>query len=230
MEYPTPHSSSRLPEAAGERVDYVSEGLGEDELADTPADQFVAWFHDAERTLPEPNAVVLATAGDDGPAARTVLLKDFGGDGFVIYTNYTSRKAKSIDENPQVGLLFPWHPIYRQVRVRGIAEKVDGATSDAYFASRSRGSQLSAWASMQSEPAASRSEMDDRLKDVEDRFAGADVPRPPFWGGFLIRPFEIEFWAGRQDRFHDRLVYMASDGVPADLAASAPWRLERRYP
>ncbi|NYI65907.1 pyridoxamine 5'-phosphate oxidase [Spelaeicoccus albus] len=225
-----PHSSSRLPEAAGERIDYVSEGLSEDELAETPADQFVAWFHDAERTLPEPNAVVLATAGDDGPAARAVLLKDFGGDGFVVYTNYSSRKARSIGENPQVALLFPWHPIFRQVRVRGIAEKVDDATSDAYFASRSRGSQLSAWASAQSEPVGSRQVMDERLAEVESRFAGGDVPRPPFWGGYLIRPFEVEFWAGRHDRFHDRLVYLAVDGRPADLAAAPDWRVERRYP
>lgn len=224
------HHESRLPEAAGERVDYVSRGLAEDELADTPGAQFIQWFHDGQRLLEEPNAVVLATAGADGPAARTVLLKDVDDDGFVLFTNYDSAKARAIAENPQVALLFPWHPLARQVRIKGIAETADAGRSDDYFASRSRGSQLSAWASKQSEPVASRAAMDERLAEIEDEFAGAEVPRPPFWGGYLIRPFEIEFWAGRHDRFHDRLVYASVDAKPTGLYDSRSWRVERLYP
>ncbi|WGW12666.1 pyridoxamine 5'-phosphate oxidase [Saxibacter everestensis] len=226
----TKSPESQLPEVASQRVEYHNDGLLESDLADTPAEQFVRWFHQAESELREPNAVALVTADDSGPTARTVLLKGFDDAGFTIFTNYASLKSAQIDADPRVALLFPWHELERQVRVRGVARKVDEAASDAYFASRERGSQLGAWASRQSSPVSSRAEMESRLLEFERRFAGQVVPRPPHWGGFRIEPTEIEFWAGRQGRFHDRLVYASVTRQPANLSDSAAWRVERRYP
>lgn len=224
------HRGGALPGVSARRVEYGPEGLREDELAGSPLAQFVAWFHEAEAALTEPNAMVLATADESGPTARTVLLKGLDAEGFTFFTGYSSFKARQIDAAPAVALLFPWHDVQRQVRVRGFARRVSAEESDAYFASRSRESQLGAWASRQSEPVDSRDTMDSALDAVRARFEGEDVPRPEFWGGFRVLPVEIEFWAGRGGRFHDRIVFGSANGRPAPLDTPEAWSLSRRYP
>lgn len=219
-----------LPGLSARRVEYAAEGLEEAALARSPLAQFVAWFREAEAALVEPNAMILATADEDGPTARTVLLKGVGAEGFTFFTNHGSLKARQIDASRGVALLFPWHDMQRQVRVRGVARRVPAEESDAYFASRGRESQLGAWASRQSEPAESRAQMDGELDAIRARFAGRDVPRPDFWGGYRVQPLEVEFWAGRGGRFHDRLVFTSTVNGPAALDQGESWSLGRRYP
>jgi pyridoxamine 5'-phosphate oxidase len=194
---------------AGLRREYTRAGLTEDGADPDPIRQFGRWFEEAlSAGLYEPNAMVLATAAPDGrPSARAVLLKGFDERGFVFYTNYGGRKSREIEANPRVALLFYWGELERQVRVEGTAERTSEEESDAYFATRPRGSQLGAWASRQSEPAESREELERRLAELERRFEGRPVPRPPFWGGYRVRPERIEFWQGRENRLHDRLLY-----------------------
>jgi pyridoxamine 5'-phosphate oxidase len=152
-----------------------------------------------------------------------VLCKAADARGFVFYTNYASRKATEIRDHPQVALLFPWHPLGRQVRVEGIASKVDPADSDAYFATRPRGAQVSAWASEQSAVVADRAALEQQAADAVARYADVDVPRPPHWGGIRVAPLVVEFWQGRRDRLHDRLVYRRDD-------ETAPWSVVRLAP
>lgn len=165
---------------------------------------------------PEPTAMTVATVGRDGrPAARTVLLKAFDERGFVFFTNFSSRKGRQLAANPQAALLFHWKHLREgvQVKVEGTVEPVSAAEADAYFASRPRGSQVGAWASLQSQPLASRELFDQRVADVEKRYEGQDVPRPPHWSGFRVVPERIEFWYGAQFRLHERQCYERVDGA-----------------
>ena len=179
-----------------------------------PFNLFDEWFAEARTTeINDSNAMALATTGADGrPSVRMVLLKGHGIDlgthgGFVFYTNFESRKAMQLFENAQVALLFHWKSLRRQIRIEGEANPVDDATADAYFATRSRNSQLGAWASDQSRPLADRATFEARFAEVEMRFDGQDVPRPPHWSGWLVSPKRIEFWQDREFRLHERWLY-----------------------
>lgn len=205
------------------RQEYRVAGLDEASVADDPIAQFTDWLHAAvDAGVPEPNAMVLATADADGmPSTRTVLLKGVDAAGFVFFTNHHSRKGRDLDARAAASVTFPWIAIARQVNVRGSVARLSASDSDAYFATRPRGSQLAAWASQQSEVLDSRMTLDDAVREVERRYAGAQVPRPPHWGGYRLNPSEIEFWQGRLDRLHDRLRYRRDAGV---------WTLERLWP
>ncbi len=206
------------------RKQYRSEIVFEDTLDEDPMQQFALWFQQAaDSHLFEPNAMVVSTATPDGrPSSRTVLLKQFDGRGFVFYTNYGSRKGREIDANPHVALLFPWHPIARQVIVAGTASRIGRDETAAYFRSRPHGSQLGAWASEQSRVIASRGDLDRRYAELAQRYPeGEQVPVPPEWGGIRVVPREMEFWQGHENRLHDRLHYVL-DGEK--------WRIDRLCP
>jgi pyridoxamine 5'-phosphate oxidase len=198
-----------LDAVAAARAEYSRGGLSEEDLLDDPVAMFRQWYAEAHAAgLHEPNAMVVSTADGAGrPSARLVLLKGVSDDGFVFYTNKLSRKGAELQANPQCALLFPWHPLERQVRVDGVAELLPQEAVDTYFAVRPRESQLGAWASHQSRPVASREELAREYAAFEARFAGAGVPTPEEWGGFRVRPDAVEFWQGRPGRMHDRLVY-----------------------
>jgi pyridoxamine 5'-phosphate oxidase len=183
--------------------------LTEQMLAATWLEQFRRWFAEAVSSplIVEPNAMVVASAAQTGePSARTVLLKAVDERGFVFFTNYQSRKATELAQNPATTLVFPWHPVGRQVIVSGATQRVSRAETEAYFASRPRGSQLGAWASPQSR-VVTRSELDAAYAGYEERFAGHAVAPPQHWGGLVVRPLTVEFWQGRASRLHDRLRY-----------------------
>lgn len=187
------------------RRSYSRAGLDEADLAPTWPEQFARWFGEAAG-LTEPNAVVLATASADAvPSVRTVLLKEVTPAGFVVYTNLGSRKGRQVRENPRASMCFSWVALQRQVIVDGVVEMVDAADSDAYWASRPRGSRLGALASAQSTVIGSREEIVARRAALEQEHPGEDVPRPDWWGGLRIVPSAVEFWQGREDRLHDRL-------------------------
>jgi pyridoxamine 5'-phosphate oxidase len=191
------------------RRDYALSSLSESDVDADPIRQFDRWFADAvsARVL-EPNAMTLATATRDGvPSARIVLLKGVDARGFVFYTDYRSRKGAELAENPLAALTFLWKEIERQVRVSGAVSRTSESESEAYYRTRPVGSRLGAWASQQSAVIANRTELEQRLRDVERRFPNDDVPLPPHWGGFRVVPEEIEFWQGRTNRLHDRLRY-----------------------
>jgi pyridoxamine 5'-phosphate oxidase len=191
------------------RKDYSLAGLTEKELARDPFRQFEKWFQEAEAAkLPEPNAMVLATATRDGrPSARTVLLKGLDGRGFVFYSNYESRKGRELEANPRATLNFPWFALERQVIVEGAVAKLAREECAAYFHSRPRSSQLSAWVSQQSSIIAGRDILEESLRTLEKKYAGQEVPLPPYWGGWRLTPETVEFWQGRRSRLHDRLRY-----------------------
>ncbi|MFF4266829.1 pyridoxamine 5'-phosphate oxidase [Streptomyces virginiae] len=206
------------------RKQYRSEIVDEGSLAENPMDQFALWFQQAaDSHLFEPNAMVVSTATPDGrPSSRTVLMKQFDGRGFVFFTNYASRKGREVAENPHVALLFPWHPIARQVIVTGTAARIGRDETAAYFRSRPHGSQLGAWASEQSSVIGSRSELDGRYAELEARYPeGEQVPVPPEWGGLRVVPEAVEFWQGHENRLHDRLRYVLDGDT---------WHVERLCP
>jgi pyridoxamine 5'-phosphate oxidase len=219
-------------QVAALRAHYADIGLDEADLAVDPMDQFAGWLAEVvELGVPEPNAVVLSTADADGqPSSRHVLLKGFGPDGFVFFTNYGSRKGRELAANPLASLCFPWFCIGRQVVVTGLVSKVTRQESDEYFASRPRSSQLGAWASAhQSDVVASRAALDDAYAQVEALYADVGpIPTPPFWGGFRLSPAAVEFWQGRNARLHDRLRFRRPDGMNG--GAPGPWIIERLSP
>jgi pyridoxamine 5'-phosphate oxidase len=206
------------------RKEYLWGGLSEADMDADPIRQFERWFqHAVAAKLPEPNAMTLATATPDGqPSARIVLLKAFDASGFTFFTNYDSRKGRELTQNPRAALLLFWPELQRQVRIEGTVERVAEAESDAYFVTRPVGSRLGAWASRQSEVITGRDELEQRVRELAERYADGEVPRPPFWGGFRVRPLTIEFWQGRPDRLHDRLRYIRGE--------AGGWRLERLSP
>lgn len=207
-------------------TDYGAESLNESDVADDPIVQFAAWLEDAAaRGVYEPNAMVLGTVDPDGtPSSRTVLLRAVDADGFVFYTDRSSRKGRALAAHPVATLLFPWYTLHRQVKVTGEVAAVDDAESDAYWASRPHGSRVAGTASAQSQPIGSRAELDARVAEVEAAFPeGREVPRPARWGGYRLRPRRIEFWQGRTSRLHDRLVFTRDESL-------GDWSVERLQP
>jgi pyridoxamine 5'-phosphate oxidase len=206
------------------RKDYSLSGLLEKDLARDPFRQFDKWFTEAQAAkVIEPNAMTLATATRDGrPSARTVLLKGVDGRGFVFYTNYESRKGRELAENPRATLLLPWLALERQVIIEGTISKITREESAAYFHSRPRASQLGAWVSQQSSIITGRAPLEDAMKVLEKKHAGAEVPLPPAWGGYRLTPETVEFWQGRRSRLHDRLRYRRE--------TSGDWTVERLAP
>ena len=215
--------SSRPIDFAALRSNYASTGLDEAGADPDPLVQFEAWLAGAvEAGIPEPNAMVLSTVGVDGmPSARTVLLKGLDAHGFAFFTNRRSRKGAELAARPAAALVFPWIVIGRQVTARGAVVPLDDAASDAYFATRPRGSQLAAWASAQSAALLDRDTLEGAVQEVAARFGDDQVPRPEHWGGYRVEPAEVEFWQGRPDRLHDRLRYTRNDGR---------WSIQRLWP
>jgi pyridoxamine 5'-phosphate oxidase len=209
---------------AAMRRSYLLGQLCEQMLAPDWYTQLRSWFDDAAASglVGEANAIQLATVTPEArPAVRTVLVKGLDERGIVFYTNQESAKARDLADRPYAAAVFAWLPLERQVRLAGPVEAVTRAETEAYFAGRPRGSQIGAWASPQSDVVASRAELEEKVREIEERFAGADVPAPPFWGGYRISPDVVEFWQGRTDRMHDRMRYRrAEDG----------WAIERLAP
>lgn len=207
----------------GLRTEFTRSVLDKAHLAPDPVVQFGAWLDQAIRAdVHEPNAMTLATCNAAGrPTARIVLCRGFDTRGFVFFTNYNSRKGQDLAENNAASLNFFWPELQRQLRIDGHVAKLTAEESDAYFASRPRGSQLGAWASMQSQVIASRAVLETDFKSEMDRFQKLDVERPPYWGGYRLAPASIEFWQGRESRLHDRLRYRREDGA---------WIIERLSP
>jgi pyridoxamine 5'-phosphate oxidase len=178
-------------------------------LADDPIAQFREWYERATEEVPLADAMALATVDEEGHAdARMVLLKGFGPDGFRFFTNLGSAKARELAAHPHAALIVYWRELDRQVRIRGPVEKLPPSADDAYFATRPEAARIGAWASPQSRPLPDREALDDRVREATERFAGGDVPRPEFWGGFAVRPERVEFWQGQAARLHDRFVYV----------------------
>ena len=205
------------------RKEYTRAGLHEADMDPDPIVPFHRWFENViDADLHEPNAMILATATSEGrPSARTVLLKGYDERGFVFYTNYEGRKAEELESNPACALLFYWGERERQVRIEGHAGRLPNEESDAYFASRPRGSRLGAWASEQSRPVEDRSVLEERVRSLEAEYEGREILRPPFWGGYRVEPDSVEFWQGRENRLHDRLVYWRT---------TEGWKMERLQP
>jgi pyridoxamine 5'-phosphate oxidase len=206
------------------RRQLMARGLSRGDLNPDPFRQFEVWYSQLnESDIFEPSAMTLATVSPEGqPYLRTVLLKLFDEKGFVFYTNYGSRKARHIEQNPNVGLLFAWVPLARQVKITGTAEKVSSTESLKYFATRPRGSQIGAWASAQSEIVSSRSMLESTYEEIKQKFAKGEVPLPEFWGGYRVIPESIEFWQGRDNRLHDRFIYTRTDSGGWQVARLAP--------
>lgn len=232
------HQTSQVApdEYADLRLSYTAGALSEDDLAATPGEQFRSWFEQVSGRpeVVEPNAMVLSTVAADGaPSSRTVLLKGVADDGFRFYTNLGSRKGLDLAGNPAAALLFGWHPVQRQVVVRGRVALLDRDEVAAYFVTRPYGSRIGAWASRQSAVVADRATVEAREAELVRRWPDTgsvdDVPLPEHWGGFRLAPTEVEFWQGRPSRLHDRLVFVARAGT-GGLDTAADWRVERRWP
>ena len=207
------------------RKSYDKGSLLESGISDNPLELFQKWFSEVDQHFPqdETNAMTLSTLGLDGfPKGRVVLLKKYTQQGFIFYTNYESEKGKSIIAHPRVSLSFHWAGAERQVIIKGKAEKIEADVSDGYFESRPRGSQLGAHASQQSTVVPNRQTLENQLKTLEEKFKNKSIPRPEFWGGFIVKPIEIEFWQGRANRLHDRIRYQ--------LQSDFNWKVERLSP
>jgi pyridoxamine 5'-phosphate oxidase len=194
-------------------------------ISENPLELFQKWFFEVDQHFPqdETNAMTLSTLGEDGfPKGRVVLLKKYTHEGFVFYTNYESEKGKAIIAHPKVSLSFHWAGAERQVIIKGDVEKIAANLSDGYFESRPRGSQLGAHASQQSTVVSSREVIENQHKTLEEKFENKPIPRPEFWGGFIVKPVEIEFWQGRANRLHDRIRYQ--------LQSDLNWKIERLSP
>ena len=212
-----------MTDALSRHTDYGQTPLDERDVLSDPIAQARLWLDQAaESNVYEPNAMVLSTIDPDGlPSSRTVLLRALDERGLEFFTSYTSAKGRALLAHPEVSIVFPWYLIHRQIIVRGVAAPVDPAVSEAYFASRPRGSQIAATASDQSRPIASRDELERRVEELEVKYDGRDVPRPDTWGGFRVVPESIEFWQGRSSRLHDRLKF---------TRAGSAWTMERLQP
>ena len=205
------------------RKDYKLKSLEERFVEASAIDQFTNWWNDAlDSNIDEVNAMTLATASKEGiPSARIVLLKDYDANGFVFFTNYNSKKGKDIAENNHVTLLFFWKELERQVNISGTIEKLDNAANDEYFFSRPVGSRIGAWSSPQSSVIENRQVLEANAEKYKDQF-GENVPRPPHWGGYIVKPQTVEFWQGRTSRLHDRLLY--------SFQGNNSWKIERLAP
>ena len=206
------------------RREYARARLDETHVSPDPVVEFDRWFTQArEAKALEPNAMTLATATREGaPSARIVLLKGYDERGFVFFTDYRSRKGTELEQNPQASLVFFWPELERQVRIIGTVERTSAQESEEYFRTRPRGSRLGAWVSHQSRVIPSRAPLESGLREVKERFPTDDVPLPPHWGGYRLRPEEVEFWQGREDRLHDRIRYLRKKG--------GGWQLQRLSP
>ena len=207
------------------RKTYSKSELVEEAISENPMELFQRWFYEVEQSegIEEPNAMTVATIGLDGyPKSRVVLLKKYTHEGFIFYTNYYSEKGQAIVKNPEVCISFFWSTVERQVIIKGKAEKIAENLSDGYFESRPRGSQLGAMVSNQSQPIASREELELGLRTLEAEMEGKELRRPQHWGGYLVRPVSIEFWQGRPNRLHDRIRYVLEDNFD--------WKIERLQP
>jgi pyridoxamine 5'-phosphate oxidase len=203
------------------RHDFSKESLDEKDVHGNPLTQFSKWFHEAvDAKVNEPNAMAVSTVSTEGkPSSRIVLLRNFDENGFVFYTNYTSRKGEEISGNPNAALLFFWPELERQVRIEGMLVKQSAAESDDYFNSRPRTSRLGAWTSAQSKVIESRNVLDEEYMKLEKKYPG-EVPRPDYWGGYILKPASFEFWQGRPSRLHDRILYELGEG----------WKISRLAP
>jgi len=205
------------------RQGYKDKGLDKEDLNADPIIQFKSWFEDAKKSEPIPTAMSLSTVNNNGePTLRTVLLKLFDKKGFVFFTNYKSRKADHITDNPNVAVLFNWVALERQVSITGVAEKIKTKESIKYFMSRPRGSQLGAWVSDQSSVLSSRKILELKLEEMKRKFSDGEIPLPDFWGGYRIIPKTFEFWQGRPNRLHDRFIY--------SMQSNELWKIDRIAP
>ena len=206
------------------RNDFCLQTLDEASVNKDPILQFAKWFKEAvEAKVPDPNAMILSTVSSEGkPTSRVVFLRNFNEDGFSFYTNYNSKKGKDINANPNVCLNFFWPQLERQLRVDGVATMQTTEESDLYFNSRPKESQLGAWASPQSEKVSSRKEIDEKMTKITEKFNGKEISRPPFWGGYTVKPISLEFWQGRPSRLHDRILYT--------ILSDNSWKIERLAP
>lgn len=205
------------------RKDYKLHSLSEHEVNKDPIEQFTNWWHEAlQCKIDEVNAMTLATCNKDGkPSARIVLLKDYSKDGFVFFTNYESHKGKDLQENPFAALVFFWKELERQIRIEGTVEKVTEESSTAYFLSRPVASQIGAWASPQSSTIEGREVIEQNVLKYQNEFEHTPVTKPPYWGGYIVKPTCIEFWQGRSSRLHDRILYRFDNGE---------WKISRLAP
>jgi pyridoxamine 5'-phosphate oxidase len=209
---------------AGIRKEYLLQSLLEKDVDADPVKQFQQWWNEAlQSNVEEPNAMTLATSTPSGkPSARIVLLKEIKDNGFVYFSNYDSRKGKEINDNPFVSLVFFWKELERQIRIEGEAEKISSAESDEYFLSRPLESRIGAWCSPQSEIIKNREVLEKNVHDYTQKFLSQNIPRPPHWGGYIVKPNLVEFWQGRPGRLHDRILYTINE--------KAAWKIERLAP
>ncbi|MDP2088881.1 MAG: pyridoxamine 5'-phosphate oxidase [Flavobacteriaceae bacterium] len=204
---------------------YQKQELLESNIPENPMELFQKWYFEVEESgaVEEANTMNVTTLELDGfPKSRIVLLKRFTWEGFIFYTNYNSDKGKAIAKNPKISISFFWHQLERQIIIKGFAEKLSENLSDGYFESRPDGSKLGSWASDQSQEVPSRAYLDNRLKEFEKQFEGKEIPRPDFWGGYLVKPVSIEFWQGRPNRMHDRILYALQENFDWKITRLAP--------